>query len=122
MKELDPNFVPDGWSSDIDDFSSPPAAKKKKLSLRKKVRTSQSSSSRFAPPMSEVLYVQAVEGVIYRCRRIFTSIHGSRFQNEVTQVLGDGARGEGSEGIALFHSSTQARNTLPPRHYFSLYL
>ena len=83
---------------------------------------SQSSSGRFAPPMSEVLYVQAVEGVVYRCRRIFTSVPGSRFQNEVTQVLGDGARGEGSEGIALFRSSTQARDTLPPRRYFSLYL
>jgi hypothetical protein len=38
---LDPYFVPDGWFSDVDDGSSPPAAKKKKLSLSlsKKNRT-----------------------------------------------------------------------------------
>ena len=61
---LDPNFVPDGWLSDVDDPSSPPPAKKKQLSLSltKKARTSQSSASRFAPPVSEVHYVEAVLG------------------------------------------------------------
>ena len=43
MEELNPNFVPDGWLSDIDDFSSPPAAKNIRY--------------------FEVLYVQAAEGV-----------------------------------------------------------
>ena len=45
MEELDPNFVPDGLLSDIDNFSSPPAAKK---------------NFRYF----EVLYVQAAEGVV----------------------------------------------------------
>ena len=60
---LDPNFVPDGWLSDVDDPSSPPPAKKKKLSLSstKKART---SPSRFAPPVSEVHYVEAAKGVV----------------------------------------------------------
>ena len=62
---LDPNFVPDGWLSDVDDPSSPPPAKKKKLSLSlTKARTSQSSASRFAPPVSEVHYVEAAKGVV----------------------------------------------------------
>ena len=60
---LDPNFIPDGWLSDP---SSSPPAKKKKLSLSstKKARTSQSSASRFAPPVSEVHYVEAAKGVV----------------------------------------------------------
>ena len=50
----------------MDDPSSPPPAKKKKLSLSltKKARTSQSSASRFAPPVSEVHYVEAAKGVV----------------------------------------------------------
>ena len=62
---LDPNFVHDGWLSDVDDPSSPPPAKKKlSLSLTKKAQTSQSSASRFAPPVSEVHYVEAAKGVV----------------------------------------------------------
>ena len=45
MEDLDPNFASDGWLSDIDDLSSPLAARKKQLSLKKKARMSQSSSS-----------------------------------------------------------------------------
>ena len=63
---LDPNFVPDGWLSNLDDPSSPHPAKKKKLSLSltKKAQTSQSSASRFAPPVSEVHYVEAAKSVV----------------------------------------------------------
>ena len=63
---LDPNFIPDGWLSDVDDPSSSPPAKKQQLSLSltKKARTSQSSASRFAPPVSEVHYVEAAKGVV----------------------------------------------------------
>ena len=45
MEELDPNFVPNGWLSDIDDFSSPPAANKNFRYFK-------------------VLYVQAASGVV----------------------------------------------------------
>ena len=59
---LDSNFVPDGWLSDP--CSPPPAKRKKNLSLSctKKARTP--SASRFAPPVSEVHYVQAAKGVV----------------------------------------------------------
>ena len=69
---LDPNFVPEGWLLDYPSSpanskhlsSSPPAKKKKlSLSLSKKDRTSQ-STSRFAPPVSEVQYVEAAKGVV----------------------------------------------------------
>ena len=40
---LDPFFVSDGWFSDVDDGSSPPAAKTKKLSLSLSEKTAQSS-------------------------------------------------------------------------------
>ena len=65
---LDRNFVPDGWLSD-DDPSLPPPAKKKRLllSLTKKARASHStavSTSRFAPPITEVQFTEAAKGIV----------------------------------------------------------
>ena len=82
----DGNLFPDGWFLDADDPSpappeaddpspappeaddpseAPPAKKNKlSLSLKKKARTSRSSVTRFAPPVSEVHFVEAAKGVV----------------------------------------------------------
>ena len=84
--EGDGNLFPDGWFLDADDPSpappeaddpspappeaddpseAPPAKKNKlSLSLKKKARTSRSSVTRFAPPVSEVHFVEAAKGVV----------------------------------------------------------
>ena len=84
--EGDGNLFPDGWFLDADDPSpappeaddpspappeaddpseAPPAKKNKlSLSLKKKARTSRSSVTRFAPPVSEVHFVEAAKGAV----------------------------------------------------------
>ena len=79
--DLDPNFVPDGWMESqstpagkgSDQVLSgadggPPPAKKKKLCLSlkkgKEPAPLMESTSRFAPPISEVQYLEAAKGVV----------------------------------------------------------
>ena len=60
--------MPDGWLSD-DNRSSPPPAKKKRLSLSltKKARALHStavSTSWFAPPVTEVQFTEVAKGIV----------------------------------------------------------
>ena len=79
---LDPGFIPEGWpieslsssatkktpraTAPLADAASPPPAKQRRLSLslRKGSTPGSTSTSRFAPPVSEVEYEEAAEGVV----------------------------------------------------------
>ena len=79
---LDPGFIPEGWpiespsssatnktpraTAPLADAAPPPPAKQRRLSLslRKGSAPGPTSTSRFAPPVSEVEYEEAAEGVV----------------------------------------------------------